>query len=309
MSQPNDQTHELSLQVMKALQPIAVCSFLLFSAAMFLFFIAPVAVTSASVLDDTMVPSIIYGNAYEFSNFAEIGRLKGILIAQMVLACVAVTAGIVTTWQYYKKRQNYLETYIIMIALSLGLMIISSITIGEIKNLNVTADLGIGTLDLIVCGASPIFVLVFSILMILILTSGLVLNLLMKSLIKKMEAQAEKTPIVVDPYQNIRLSASPVTFIGDNAFHSHSELVTVKMGNLLTKIGEGSFAGCSSLFSVFIPESCTSIGKNAFAECGNLTKIFYRGTVEQWHAIEKQKDWDLNTGDYIISCMDGYLNK
>ena len=32
-------------------------------------------------------------------------------------------------------------------------------------------------------------------------------------------------------------------------------------------------------------------------------------TLEQWNAIEKGVDWDLDTADYTIYCTDGQIAK
>ena len=97
--------------------------------------------------------------------------------------------------------------------------------------------------------------------------------------------------------------------ISENAYCNVSDLVAIKLGTNLRKIGNYAFYGCTSLYSIIIPISCTSIGEKAFGECKDLKEILYKGTLTQWNAIEKEKDWDLNTGHYIISCADGYINK
>lgn len=66
---------------------------------------------------------------------------------------------------------------------------------------------------------------------------------------------------------------------------------------------------CTELTSITLPEGVTSIGMSAFQGCGKLTDIRYNGTIEQWSAIEKKFDWNLDTGNYTIHCTDGDIEK
>lgn len=53
-----------------------------------------------------------------------------------------------------------------------------------------------------------------------------------------------------------------------------------------------------------IPQDILSIGANALVNCykPNLT---YRGTKQQWRAIEKHYDWNESNRDCVIHCSDG----
>ena len=73
-----------------------------------------------------------------------------------------------------------------------------------------------------------------------------------------------------------------VTAIGDQAFYSCGDLISVTIGGSVTAIGEWAFSGCSSLTSITIcsnptsitlPEGVTSIGYSAFSYCRSLTSI------------------------------------
>lgn len=65
----------------------------------------------------------------------------------------------------------------------------------------------------------------------------------------------------------------------------------------------------SNVKYVWLPHSIKSIGWNAFRRCSELTAIYYDGTVEQWHEIIKNPEWDAETGDYVVICSDGTLTK
>ena len=63
----------------------------------------------------------------------------------------------------------------------------------------------------------------------------------------------------------------------------------------MTKIGDNLFAGNSVLTKVIIPLL--------------LEEIEYSGTMEDWTNITKGSGWNSQTGDYIIKCSDGTINK
>ena len=72
--------------------------------------------------------------------------------------------------------------------------------------------------------------------------------------------------------------------------------------------------GTSSDVEIVIPSICnelpvTNISSYAFNDCYSLTSIIFEGTVDEWNAIEKGEDWDLNTGSYTIYCSDAEISK
>ncbi|MBQ4555603.1 MAG: leucine-rich repeat domain-containing protein [Spirochaetaceae bacterium] len=109
-----------------------------------------------------------------------------------------------------------------------------------------------------------------------------------------------------------------VTSIGDWVFYCCSKLESITIPNnvSITSISENAFYGCSSLKSIIIPDNVTSIGKDAFRECTSLTSVTlgngvtfigeaafcacrnlkiinYKGTEEQWNAIDKGDEWNV----------------
>ncbi len=73
----------------------------------------------------------------------------------------------------------------------------------------------------------------------------------------------------------------------------------------VTKIGDGAFSSRSSLCSVEIPVSVVSIENCAFSQCPSLTDISYGGTLVQWAAVEKEKNWNSGLDIKVIHCIDG----
>ena len=57
-------------------------------------------------------------------------------------------------------------------------------------------------------------------------------------------------------------------------------------GKAVTSIGDSAFYSCSNLITVEIPDSVTSIGYYAFYDCNKLTEVNYFGTIDDWVEIE-----------------------
>lgn len=64
-----------------------------------------------------------------------------------------------------------------------------------------------------------------------------------------------------------------VTYIGENAFYSLSNVKSVSIADSVTNIGPSAFQYCSSLKSVTIPDSVTVIGFRAFGDCAGLKTV------------------------------------
>lgn len=74
-------------------------------------------------------------------------------------------------------------------------------------------------------------------------------------------------------------------------------------------INDYAFRYCYTLTSITIPDSVTSIGHYVFERCSGLTEINYLGTKAQWDKFQRWSYWDYGTGDYVIHCTDGDINK
>ena len=77
-----------------------------------------------------------------------------------------------------------------------------------------------------------------------------------------------------------------ITSIGDSAFYYCSSLTSITIPNNVTSIGSRAFYNCSNLTSITLPEAITSIGESAFSHCSSLLCFIYKGTLENWLAIQ-----------------------
>ena len=100
-----------------------------------------------------------------------------------------------------------------------------------------------------------------------------------------------------------------MTGIGYDAFNGCNSLESIEIPESVTGIAEYAFYGCKKLTDITIHDSVTYIGGNAFSYCNSLTSINFKGTKGQWNEIQKFKNWDYSTKDYIIHCTDGNIAK
>ena len=70
-----------------------------------------------------------------------------------------------------------------------------------------------------------------------------------------------------------------------------------------------AFYGCTGITEISLPSGVTNISQEAFAECTSLETIRFAGTKEQWNNMTKGFDWDMNTGDYTVRCINGSITK
>lgn len=74
--------------------------------------------------------------------------------------------------------------------------------------------------------------------------------------------------IIPDIIENL-----PVVAIGDSAFRYDSNIISITLGNNITKIEEGAFYGCTLLTNVFLPEKLQIIESFAFDNCKKIYDI------------------------------------
>lgn len=100
-----------------------------------------------------------------------------------------------------------------------------------------------------------------------------------------------------------------VSVIGNRAFFNCSSLTKIELPSSLNILGEEAFAYCSNLNTVYITNSINRFEYGIFKHCTNLSNIYFDGTIQDWSNISKDRDWDFNTGEYVVHCNDGEIKK
>lgn len=97
--------------------------------------------------------------------------------------------------------------------------------------------------------------------------------------------------------------------IGKKAFGECTglEYFNISAGSKLTTIGDEAFFACTELQSITLPATLTEIGDSAFANCGKLKSFRFRGSKEEWAAVEKGKRWSDGIAATYVSCSDGVV--
>lgn len=83
-----------------------------------------------------------------------------------------------------------------------------------------------------------------------------------------------------------------ITSIPVAAFSGCGLVTSFILPNSVTSIGNTAFDECYELHTITIPVSVMSIGMYAFQFCESLQTINFIGTMEQWNAVEKGKNWN-----------------
>jgi|GEM_PF-2879116 len=98
-------------------------------------------------------------------------------------------------------------------------------------------------------------------------------------------------------------SAISDTVVGNSAFTDSYLLKNIILPDSITTIEDYAFAN-SFLTNITIPEGLTSIGEFAFV-FAQFTNIEFKGTVEQWNAIEKHENWVFQCPEFVVTCTNG----
>ena len=103
-----------------------------------------------------------------------------------------------------------------------------------------------------------------------------------------------------------------VTIIDEKAFEDDVNVtaIIIDKDSKLETIGAAAFRHCDNLESLELPETVTKIGNDTFYGCGKLKDktLDFRGTMDQWKAIEKGNSWHGYAINYI-RCSDGTIER
>ena len=99
-----------------------------------------------------------------------------------------------------------------------------------------------------------------------------------------------------------------VTTVGEFLFRGCNNLKGVILSSNLTTLPYFTFAYCSMLESVTLGPNLDKIEAHIFVDCERMHVLKYRGTQEQWNAIEKDHQWDQYSSIQQVQCADGVID-
>lgn len=99
-----------------------------------------------------------------------------------------------------------------------------------------------------------------------------------------------------------------ITQLSRFSFKTCGNLISVGLPETVKKIDRYAFIMCKELRTVTMFPSVTFIGKRAFDGCPKIEKIIFKGTKEQWNAIEKGDRWIDKTAKFVVQCTDGTID-
>ena len=125
----------------------------------------------------------------------------------------------------------------------------------------------------------------------------------------------------VDGMTFARWSADAVSLVSAPAQSTVTVPETVEYGGrsysvvMLAHVDENSHFGTEAVISdpavteIILPGTIRRIGYRTLYHCYNLRDIHFQGTLAEWEALPKGKEWDIGTGIYTVHCTDGNTTK
>ena len=95
-----------------------------------------------------------------------------------------------------------------------------------------------------------------------------------------------------------------ITKIDKKAF-SDSNISQLILPANLTEMGQAMAQVCPNLTYVEFNNPTGAIGQSIFYNCTQLTTIKFNGTVAEWNALTKGKQWNYNVPATHVICLDG----
>lgn len=97
---------------------------------------------------------------------------------------------------------------------------------------------------------------------------------------------------------------SNLTVIWHRAFE-RCGLTQIEIPDNITEIYGSTFSDNNKLESVTISSNVTKIGEQAFYGCLSLKEIVFKGTLDEWNAIDKGQGWYYDVTGCVVKCSDG----
>ena len=100
-----------------------------------------------------------------------------------------------------------------------------------------------------------------------------------------------------------------VTEIAYNAFYLCDNITSIVLPSSIKTIDFAAFSDCLALESITLESSITNIYDDIILGCTVLESINFNGTMDEWRAVQKDKNWAGDVESIVIICVDGKLNK
>ena len=94
-----------------------------------------------------------------------------------------------------------------------------------------------------------------------------------------------------------------MTDLGEGTFSSCTALQTVTIPYGITVLREATFMSCEGLTSVVLPQTLTCIEDAVFAGCDSLTDIYFKGSQQQWDALQISDTMNDELFDATVHCV------
>ena len=115
----------------------------------------------------------------------------------------------------------------------------------------------------------------------------------------------------VPEHKNVTLGNGLIS-IEYYAFYNCSSIMSITIPDSVTTIGLYAFDSCVCLTEVTLGSGVNKINNYAFKDCDSLTYIYYKGTKENWDAINissTSNDYFINATRYYYSETEPSLNE
>ena len=109
---------------------------------------------------------------------------------------------------------------------------------------------------------------------------------------------------IPEKFGNVRVAK-----IHRRAFANQKHLTEVSLPSTIRVIERGLFKNNRNLQTIIIPGTVERIRRNAFKHCRKLDSIMYLGKTKEWRRIKTRYHWDHGTGNYRVSCTNGFYIK
>lgn len=120
-------------------------------------------------------------------------------------------------------------------------------------------------------------------------------------------ALGQEENVVVPPtYTDANGNTYQVEGDYSNGFCTLEKTKTITFSNGFKKLDVG-FGSSLKLEKIVLPASLERIKARILVACTSFKTIEYKGTKEQWNAVQKLESWNYMAPEFVVSCSDGNI--